>query len=78
MILSILSLKQKKNNGGVIIEHFIYDDAIDDVLDIIDSRLEYYDCLVIADRAGEMEWEKIEELELLRDMIKDLKYYKGE
>ena len=59
-------------------EKFIYDDAIDDVLEIIDSRLEYYDCLVIADKAGEMEWEKIEELELLRDMITELKYYQGE
>lgn len=57
-------------------EKFIYDDAIDDVLEIIESRLEYYDCLVIADKAGEMEWEKIEELELLRGMIEDLKYYK--
>lgn len=59
-------------------EKFIYDDAIDNVLEIIDSRLEYYDCLVIADKAGEMEWEKIEELELLRDMITELKYYQGE
>ena len=59
-------------------EKFIYDSAIDDVLEIIDSRLEYYDCLVIADQAGEMEWEKIEELELLRDKIKDLKYYQEE
>ena len=59
-------------------EKFIYDDAINDVLEIIESRLDYYDCLVIADKAGEMEWEKIEELELLRDKIKDLKYYKGE
>lgn len=58
-------------------EKFFYDDAIDDVIEIIDSRLEYYDCLVIADKAGEMEWEKIEELELIKDMIKDLKYYKG-
>ena len=58
-------------------EKFIYDSAIDDVLDIIDSRLEYYDCLVIADKAGEMEWEKIEELELVKGLIKDLKYYKG-
>ena len=57
-------------------EHFIYDDAIDDVLEIIDSRLEYYDCLVIADKAGEMEWEKIEELETLKDIIGKLKYYK--
>ena len=57
-------------------EKFIYDDAIDDVLEIIDSRLEYYDCLVIADKAGEMEWEKIEELELVKGLIKDLKYYK--
>lgn len=57
-------------------EKFIYDDAIDDVLDIIDSRLEYYDCLVIADKAGEMEWEKIEELEHVKDKIKELKYYK--
>lgn len=59
-------------------EHFIYDDAIDDVIDIINSRLEYYDCLIIADKIGEMEWEKIEELELLRDMITDLKYYTKE
>lgn len=59
-------------------EKFIYDTAIDDVLDIIESRLDYYDCLVIADKAGEMEWEKIEELELVKDMIEDLKYYKGE
>lgn len=59
-------------------EKFIYDDAIDDVLDIIDSRLEYYDCLVIADKAGEMEWEKIEELEHVKESVKELKYYKGE
>lgn len=59
-------------------EKFIYDDAIDDVLDIIDSRLEYYDCLVIADKAGEMEWEKIEELEHVRESINELKYYRGE
>ena len=58
-------------------EKFIYDDAIDDVLEIIDSRLEYYDCLVIADKAGEMEWEKIEELEHVKESIKELKYYKG-
>ena len=38
-------------------EKFIYDDAIDDVLEIIDSRLEYYDCLVIADKAGERQTE---------------------
>lgn len=57
-------------------EKFIYDDAIDDVLEIIDSRLEYYDCLVIADKAGEMEWEKIEELEHVRESINELKYYK--
>ena len=55
-----------------------YDDAIDNVLEIIESRLDYYDCLIMADKAGEMEWEKIEELELLRDKIKDLKYYKEE
>ena len=59
-------------------EKFIYDDAIDDVLDIIDSRLEYYDCLVIADKAGEMEWEKIEELEHVKESVKELKYYKEE
>ena len=59
-------------------EKFIYDSAIDDVLDIIDSRLEYYDCLVIADKAGEMEWEKIEELEHVKESIKELKYYKEE
>lgn len=59
-------------------EKFFYDDAIDDVLDIIDSRLEYYDCLVIADKAGEMEWEKIEELEHVKESIKELKYYKEE
>ena len=59
-------------------EKFIYDSAIDDVLDIIDSRLEYYDCLVIADKAGEMEWEKIEELEHVRESINELKYYKEE
>lgn len=58
-------------------EHFIYDDAIDDVLEIIDSRLEYYDCLVIADKAGEMEWEKIEELEIVKDLVNKLKYYGG-
>lgn len=59
-------------------ENFFYDDAIDDVLEIIDSRLEYYDCLVIADKAGEMEWEKIEELEHVKESIKELKYYKEE
>lgn len=59
-------------------EKFFYDDAIDDVLDIIDSRLEYYDCLVIADKAGEMEWEKIEELEHVKESVKELKYYKEE
>lgn len=53
----------------------VYDYAIDDVLEIIDSRLEYYVTLVLADKAGEMEWEKIEELELVKDKIKDLKYY---
>lgn len=59
-------------------EKFLYDDAIDDVLEIIDSRLEYYDCLVIADKAGEMEWEKIEELEHVKESIKELKYYREE
>ena len=59
-------------------ENFMYDSAIDDVLEIIDSRLEYYDCLVIADKAGEMEWEKIEELELLKDLVNELKYYREE
>ena len=59
-------------------EKFFYDDAIDDVIKIIDSRLEYYDCLVIADKAGEMEWEKIEELEHVKESIKELKYYKEE
>lgn len=59
-------------------EKFFYDDAIDDVLDIIDSRLEYYDCLVIADKAGEMEWEKIEELEHVKESVKELKYYREE
>lgn len=59
-------------------EKFIYDDAIDNVLEIIESRLEYYDCLVIADKAGEMEWEKIEELEIIKDMITELKYYQEE
>ncbi len=59
-------------------EKFIYDSAIDDVIDIIDSRLEYYDCLVIADKAGEMEWEKIEELEHVKESVKELKYYREE
>lgn len=59
-------------------EKFFYDDAIDDVLEIIDSRLEYYDCLVIADKAGEMEWEKIEELEHVKESVKELKYYREE
>lgn len=59
-------------------EKFIYDSAIDDVLEIIDSRLEYYDCLVIADKAGEMEWEKIEELEHVKESVKELKYYREE
>ena len=59
-------------------EKFLYDSAIDDVIDIIDSRLEYYDYLVIADKAGEMEWEKIEELEHVKESVKELKYYKEE
>lgn len=59
-------------------EKIFYDDAIDDVLEIIDSRLEYYDCLVIADKAGEMEWEKIEELEHVKESVKELKYYREE
>jgi hypothetical protein len=57
------------------LEKFIYDDAIDDVLDIIDSRIEYYD---MANKADIVEFEIIEELESLRDIIKKLKYYQME
>lgn len=56
-------------------EKMVYDSGIDAALEIIEHRLDYYDCLVIADKAGEMEWCIIEELEVIRDMIKKLKYY---
>lgn len=56
-------------------EKFVYDHAIEDVLDIIDSRIEYYDCLIMADKVDIVEFEIIEELEALRNMIRKLKYY---
>jgi hypothetical protein len=59
-------------------EKFFYDSGIDDVLDIIESRIDYYDCLIRFDKAEMVEFEIIEELELLRDMIKKMKYYQME
>jgi hypothetical protein len=56
------------------LEKFIYDNAIEDVLDIIDSRINYYD---MADKADIVEFEIIEELKILRDIIKKLKYYQN-
>ena len=56
-------------------EHFIYDNAVDDVLDIIESRMDYYDCLIMADKVDSGELEIIEELEVLRDIVSKLKYY---
>ena len=59
-------------------EKFFYDDAIDDVLEIIESRIDYYDCLIRFDKADIVEFEIIEELENLVEEIEDLKYYKEE
>lgn len=59
-------------------EKFFHDSGIDDVLDIIESRIDYYDCLIRFDKAEMVEFEIIEELELLRDMIKKMKYYQME
>lgn len=56
-------------------EKFVYDHAIEDVLDIINSRIEYYDCLIMADNVDMVEFEIIEELETLKDMIEKIKYY---
>jgi hypothetical protein len=56
-------------------EKLFYDNAIEDVLDIIDSRIEYYDC---PDEVDIVNSEIIEELESLRDIIKKLKYYQME
>ena len=56
-------------------EKFVYDNAIEDVLDIINSRIEYYDCLIMGDKVDMIEFEIIEELEVLRDIIRKLKYY---
>lgn len=59
-------------------EKMMYDAGVDDVLEIIESRIEYYDCLIQFDKAGMVEFEIIEELEILKDMIKKLKYYQME
>ena len=59
-------------------EKFIYDDAIDNVLEIIESRINYYDCLIQFDKADIVEFEIIEELENLVEEIGDLKYYREE
>lgn len=56
-------------------ENFVYDDAMEDVLDIINSRIEYYDCLIMEDKVDMVEFEIIEELEVLRDIDRKLKYY---
>lgn len=56
-------------------EKHIYDAGVDDVLEIIESRIEYYDCLIRFDKADIVEFEIIEELENLKNMIKKIKYY---
>lgn len=55
----------------------MYDSGIDDALNIIESRIEYYDCLIHFDKADIVEFEIIEELEILRDNIEKLKYYQN-
>lgn len=59
-------------------EKMMYDAGVDDVLEIIESRIEYYDCLILFDKADSVEFEIIEELEILKDMIKKIKYYQME
>lgn len=54
----------------------VYDNAINDVLEILDNRIDYYDCLIRFDKADIVEFEIIEELETLKDKLNDLKYYK--
>lgn len=56
-------------------ERIIYDDGIDDALEIIESRIEHYDCLIRFDKVDIVELEILEELELLRNRIIKLKYY---
>jgi hypothetical protein len=56
-------------------EKFIYDNAIEDVLDIIDSRIEYYD---MTNKVNIVDGEIIEELKIIKDIIKKLKYYQME
>lgn len=56
-------------------EKFIYDNAINDVLEILNNRIEYYDCLIRFDKADIVEFEIIGELETLKDIIEKIKYY---
>lgn len=56
-------------------EKFLYDNGIDDALGIIESRIEYYDCLIRFDKADIIKFEIIEELEMITDLLNKLKYY---
>ena len=56
-------------------EKFFFDDGVNSALKVIEDRIEYYDCLIRFDKADNVEFEIIEELEMVRDMIRKLKYY---
>ena len=57
------------------IEKMMFDVGVDAALKIIEDRIEYYDCLIRFDKADTVEFEIIEELETVKDMVRKLKYY---
>lgn len=59
-------------------EKMMFDEGVNSALKIIENRIEYYDCLIRFDKADTVEFEIIEELERLKDMIQKKKYYQME
>ena len=54
---------------GYLMEKMIYD-----VLEILNSRIDYYDCLIRFDKADIVEFEITEELKTLKKIIEKLEY----
>lgn len=56
-------------------EKAVYDYAIENVLKILESKIKYYDCVIALMQDDYMvEFEIVEELELMRNVIKKLQY----
>ena len=59
-------------------EKIIYDMTLEDVIEIIEQRIELYENLIILDKTHKINCQVVDELNSLIEILEDLKYYKEE